>query len=163
MGITTCYTFEIRKSSCQLDYRRVDSVYYVVGGFTEVRFLEDAESHSLSEHLEKAFILSTRRFDSRLLSQLQGWSGQLEPSVFQELLALEPGGMLCFKSVTQQELQINKSLRGPGAPSSTVTAKVPKQNRLHQALCPAAVSAIDAGSGVTLSVPLFFNSLSSYL
>lgn len=68
MGITTCYTFEISKSSCQLDYRRVDSVYYVVGGFTEVRFLEDAESHSLSEHLEKAFILSTRRFDSRLLS-----------------------------------------------------------------------------------------------
>ena len=55
------------------------------------------------------------------------------------------------------------SLRGPGAPSSKGIAKVPKQNRLHQALCPAAVSAIDAGSGATLSVPLFFNPLSSYL
>ena len=57
----------------------------------------------------------------------------------------------------------DKSVRGPGAPSGTVAAKVPTQNRLHQVLCPAAVSAIDAGSGVTLSVPLFFNPLSSYL
>lgn len=46
----------------------MDRVYYVVGGVTEVSFLEDAESHSLSEHLEKAFSLSTRRLDSRLLS-----------------------------------------------------------------------------------------------
>ena len=70
MGITTCYTFKIRKSSCQLDYcaDMCDRVYYVVGGVTEVSFLEDAESHSLSELLEKAFSLSTRRLDSRLLS-----------------------------------------------------------------------------------------------
>lgn len=57
----------------------------------------------------------------------------------------------------------DKSLKGTGTPRSTVTVKVPKQNRLHQALCPAAVSAIDTGSRVTLSIQLFFNPLSSYL